>query len=559
MRLYAQSATFDRFLDVADVFWRNNTLPRGDGDAVILTEALHQDIRVTLRNLSVANALRRIFPASVAVVTGTDDDWYGALWSGFDTSLVDRLAGAYGAGHVLDIHELVSRRIATGGRDEPELVVAGRRIADVAPGIPPCDLDAIVEATACRLLRVPRLTAADRAGAAYARVRRRSVEISRCYDALFTTLRPAALITSHVDYNQWGLGVEAAIRHGVPVIHVQSTGTLKAYALFPSQRRGAPTFRAELTHQIGEFFDKHVYGNRAQIRRSAELISWRAKGNLGRPSWWRAGNSADFEVRTAAERHSLRPHGLDRFGFDRDRPVVAVFNHAVSDALGTNVEFFDDLAGWFEETAAYAADRTDASWIFLDHPSQALYDTTRFFERVAARHAVHRHMAFRRSRALSKNMLWSLTDLGITVRGSVSNELPAYGLPTLQAGWSEWSACGLSAVATSREDYWLRLDRAITGIAAGVPQLEPDQVERARLWHWLYRSGADVSTQLVQHWEAKASDDLMLRIQDAMAHVESDGDPLFASVRRMWTRREPMLTRFDMSMSTESLGAELWG
>ncbi|HKD97993.1 MAG TPA: hypothetical protein VKB69_10370 [Micromonosporaceae bacterium] len=559
MRLYAQSATFDRFLDIAETFWRNNTLPTGDDGAVILTEALHQDIRVTLRNLSVANGLRRIFPASIAVVTGTDDDWYEALWSGFDTSLVDRLARAYGAEGVVDIHALVDKRISDDGRDEPELIVTGRRIADVTPGIPAADLDAIVDATACRLLRVPRLTDADRAGATYARVRRRSIEISRYYDMLFTTLRPAAMITSHVDYNQWGLGVEAAMRFGIPVIHVQSTGTLKAYALFPSQRRGAATFRAELTHQIGDFFDKHVYGNREQIRRSAELISWRAKGNLGRPSWWRAGNSADFEVRTGAERESLRPHGLDRFGFDRDNPVVAVFNHAVSDALGTNVEFFDDLGAWFEETVAYAADRTDANWVFLDHPSQSLYDTTGFFEGIAERYAGRRHMAFRRSRALSKNMLWSLTDLGVTVRGSVSNELPAYGLPTLQAGWSEWSACGLSAVASDQDDYWRRLDQMISGIAAGVPQLEPEQVERARLWHWLYRSGADVSTQLVQHWEAKASDDLMLRIYDAMAHIESDGDPLFASVRRMWTRKEPMLTRFDMSMSTESLGAELWG
>jgi hypothetical protein len=92
-----------------------------------------------------------------------------------------------------------------------------------------------------------------------------------------------------------------------------------------------------------------------------------------------------------------------------------------------------------------------------------------------------------------------------------------------------------------------------------VPQLDAEQIERARLWHWLYRSGSDVSTQLVQHWEAMAGDDLMRRIMTAMAHVESDGDPLFASTRRMWTRKEPMLTRFDLSMSAESLGDELWG
>ena len=37
------------------------------------------------------------------------------------------------------------------------------------------------------------------------------------------------------------------------------------------------------------------------------------------------------------------------------KPVVSVFNHAVSDALGTNVEAFADLGEWFEETAEIAA------------------------------------------------------------------------------------------------------------------------------------------------------------------------------------------------------------
>jgi hypothetical protein len=557
MRLHAQPATFDRFLDVASVFWQNNTLPSGPSDdGVILVEALHQDIRVTLRNLSVANGLRRISPASLVAVTGTDDDWFEALWTAFDVSLVDRMARAYGADDVLDIHALVNARLAG---DAETLTVAGRPVRDGGPGIAPDVLDAIVDATACRLLRIPRLTASDRAGATYARVRKRSIEFSRLYDQLFTTLRPKALVTSHVDYNQWGLAVESAMRFGVPVVHVQSTGTLKAYTLFPSARRGAPTFRAELTHSIGEFFDKHVYGNRAQIRRSAELVSWRAKGNLGRPSWWRAGFSAEAELRTGAQRSSLRPHALDRFGFDRDKPVLTVFNHAVSDALGTNVEYFDDLGAWFEQTAAYAADRTDANWLFLDHPSQNLYDRTGFFDSVAGRYRDVPSMAFRRSRSISKNMLWTMTDLGVTVRGSVSNELPAYGIPTLQAGWSEWSSCNLGAVATSQDDYWRRLDQAITGITAGVPQLDAEQIERARLWMWLYRSGSDVSTALVQHWEAMAGDDMMQRIMTAMAHVESDGDPLFAATRRMWTRREPLLTRFDLSMSAESLGDELWG
>src|SRR6185312_13422871 len=137
------------------------------------------------------------------------------------------------------------------------------------------------------------------------------------------------------------------------------------------------------------------------------------------------------------ERARLRTHTATRLGFDPDKPVVTVYNHAVSDALGTNRELFPSLADWFEQTADFAARTPEAQWLFLDHPSQALYDGTGFFARVAKK---HRGLTFRASTSLSKNALWSLTDLGVTVRGSVSNELPAYGIPVVQAGWSEWSS-----------------------------------------------------------------------------------------------------------------------
>ncbi|MQA02890.1 MAG: hypothetical protein GEV07_09265 [Streptosporangiales bacterium] len=550
MRLQAQGREFDRFCSTAEVFWRNNVQRHTTGDERwILVEALHQDIRVSLRNLTVANALRRIFPAKLAVLTGTDEDWYAALWSDFDVAKVEELARAYGADAVIDIHSIIDKRLAA-GIDVPDTIdVAGQRIPmDGAPnGIDPTQLDHVVRATACRVLRVPRLSAADMDGEAYTRVRGRSAEFSRVYDALCHSLQPAALVTSHVDYNHWGLAVESATRFAVPVVHVQSTGSLKAYTLFPEHATGTRTFRGELTVQIGEYFEKYLWANREKIRRSAELVAWRAKGNLGRPSWWRAGSSATMDLATATERAQLRLHAVDRMGFDRDKPVVAVFNHAVSDALNTNLETFDDLAGWFEETAAYARERTDVSWLFLDHPSQALYDVTGFFDEVAERHADAGHMAFRPSRALSKNMLWSMLDLGVTVRGSVSNELPAYGIPAVQAGWSEWSSCGLSRVAADKDDYWAILDHSLDSLCAGDSLITQEQIERARLWHWFYRSGNDVSTPLVPHWDVGASDQLLRVIRIAMAGMECDGDPAFTATRRMWERREPFLTRIDLT------------
>jgi hypothetical protein len=133
------------------------------------------------------------------------------------------------------------------------------------------------------------------------------------------------------------------------------------------------------------------------------------------------------------------------------------------------------------------------------------------------------------------------------VRGSVSNELPAYGIPVIQAGWSEWSACGLSTVVDDADAYWKTLQDSIDAIRDGAALVTDEQVRRARLWLWLYRSGTDVVTPLVPQWEVWPADVLLKTMRAAFRHIESDADPLFAAVERMWTREELMLTRTDFA------------
>ncbi|MFI5494494.1 hypothetical protein [Actinoplanes sp. NPDC051859] len=523
MWLNANGKEFQWFLDSAAVYWEKH-LPQPADDAVVVVEAFHQDIRVNLRNLAFANAIRRIRPARLVVLTGVEDQWRKTLWSGFDVGVVRKVAEAYGATEVIDVWDRV-RRQDTPARDDETIV-------------------AYTDATYCRLAKVPRLPDSYRVRSDY---RLRHAYATRLFDLYQELMRRnvVALVTSHVDYDQWGLAVETARRARIPIIHTQQTGCLKAYGLFPEHDTQTGTFRAELTRQIGDVFESQVWPKRDELRSSAELVAWRAKVNLGRPSWWRGGVAASVDLNNPAERAGLRKHVVDRLGFDPDRPVVTVFNHAVSDALGTNRELFPSLADWFADTAAYAAEHTGAQWIFLDHPSQALYDSTRFFDSVAKRHQGVRHLAFRPSATLSKNALWSLTDLGVTVRGSVSNELPAYGIPVIQAGWSEWSSCGLSTVVEDQDAYWKTLDQSISAIADGTDLVSEEQVRRARLWLWLYRSGTDVVTPLVPQWEVWPADTLFKTMRAAFRHIEADADPLFAAVERMWTRQEPMLTRTD--------------
>jgi hypothetical protein len=543
--------TFEPFCHIARSFWTDNVLP--SGERVVLVEAMSQDLRVTLRNLTVANALRRLESARLVVFSGADEDWNQVVWSYFDLDEITRLARAYGADDVFDAHRLVDDRVA--GRAEPT-PVAGVDLGGDLPesGISAQRFDQIVDATTCRMAKVARLDDSPEHAARRRLVEARSREFARIYDALFTELDVVALVSSHVDYNNFGLAVEASTRHEVPVLFPQSTGGLKVYGLFPERHNPEAPVRAGLTDEIADWFERHIWAHRDLLHRSAELTTWRAKATLGRPSWWRPGrNYSNVELRGATDRDEVRRYAARATGLDPARPVVAVFNHAVSDALGTNVEAFPDLGAWFETTADLAVARRDVCWLFLDHPSQALYDDSRFFERVAERHADQPHMKFMPSMELSKNFLTSLADLVLTVRGSVSNEYPALGIPALQSGWSEWSGCGFTTVAITPEDYVKALDDHLARLIAGESLITPEQVQRARLWTWFYRSASDVPSGLVQQWQVGQSDALFDLLSINMLHVESDADPAFAGMARMWSRREPVMTRVDWEVDRDAL------
>ncbi|GIJ26799.1 hypothetical protein Vqi01_19610 [Micromonospora qiuiae] len=539
MWLGADKKEFEAFLDSASVYWRKN-LGSTPSPRYLVVEVFHQDIRVAMRNLAVANAIRRIVPAQLVVVTGVEQMWHEALWTGFDVTLVERLAAAYGASEVIDLYRLVE-----GATGSVPVELFGRRLTPGA-AISEETLAEFVSATYCRVTKRPHAPEDPTADPRYRRRQALARAISSYYDALLGGGPAVALVTSHVDYDHWGLAVDSARRAGVPVVHTQQTGCLKAYALYPETDSGEFTFRGELTRHLGEFFERRVWSRRAEVRRNAELVAWRSKVNLGRPSWWRGGASASVDITSSAERARLRTHFAARLGFDPARPIVAVFNHAVSDAPGTNHQSFPTLADWFEQTARFASTCTEAQWLFQDHPSQFRYDSTGFFESVARRYERHRHMVFQPSKDLSKNGLWSVVDLGVTVRGSVSNELPAYGIPVIQAGWSEWSDCGLSTVVEDPEAYWKALDSAIAALRNGEETISAEQVERARLWLWFYRSATDLFTPQVPHWEVWPADYLLRAVRTAFRHIESDADPLFEAVERMWTRREPVLTRMDL-------------
>lgn len=546
-------ARFDAMCRATENFWQLNTMPRTSGPLIVV-DMLSQDIRVAIRILTLAASIQRHMNARIVALVGPDSYWKDMIWSYYDLEVMTQIAESYGAAEVLDLQELLtaSRAGVTEFRVLDDTVTIPEQ-----PGTDPQRYQEIAEATQMRALRIPLVTDEVRASEEYLEIEDRNFHYARIMDGLFAH-GVEALITSHIDYHQWGYAVDAAVRHGVTVHHVQSTGSFKSYALFPETVRHDLTPRQNWTLQIAEYFDAYIWPARHVLRRAAETVAFRAKSNYGRPSWWRGGGSiSELGFKTPAERASVREHAMRTLGFDASKPVVTVYNHAVSDAVHSNYEIFDNLADWLIRTVEFAAQHPESNWLILDHPAQPNYDGTMMFEDLAEKYAHLDHMVFRQSMDLSKNVLWSLVDLAVTVRGSVSNEFPAYGVPAIQAGWSEWSHLGFSFRADDQDEYWNLILDSIQRIRDGEQLVSSTMRERARLWLWFYRSATDVSSGFVPHWESSQGDRLYLAVTLACMHVESDGDAGLAAVRRMLKRRDPFLTRIDFAMPTDELADAL--
>lgn len=566
MRVDAPDEVWSRFLGATDTFWTGVHAGRPRASGTVVTEVFSQHLRVAVRNVSVANALRSRIGGPLLVVTGADRRWMGTVWADLDLGRVTEYARASG-GHLFDIQE-AARQLAATRHGKLRLTAMGKSFTADLKDLPDeRDAGAVVRSTWSRVSKSVPYAVPPTGNPDYESFRRHARSLMAVWNALLEAVDAAAFVTSHVDYDQWAPAVTAMLRRRRPVIHVQSTGGLKAYAVWPQDvdehRRSqtgtipeaisshaalGPTFRSVLTPLIGQVFDKLVSEPRRDMDDQAELVTARSKMHLGRPSWWRSGANATLDLRDARERRQFREFAASGLRMDSTRPVVAVFNHAISDAVNTNVEAFDDLSTWFERTVEYAATRTDVAWLFLDHPSQELYDQSGFFESLADRFPGE-HLTYRRSDMLTKNTIWSLVDLGVTVRGSISNELPAFGVGVIQAGWSEWSHCGVSHVGDDQQVYWQLLDQLIERARFGRGTATLDQMRRGRLWQWFYRVAADVNTAFVPHWAALEGPEMLSTLSAALEHAIPEGDPLFESTARLWTNRDCVLSRFDFAAS----------
>ena len=167
------------------------------------------------------------------------------------------------------------------------------------------------------------------------------------------------------------------------------------------------------------------------------------------------------------------------------RKAVVVFSHVLWDAnMFFGEDLFTDQEEWFVETVRAACDNDGVDWIVKLHPanlwkrkrdgaSGELGDLRAIRERVGQ---LPSHVKLMRPEdPIATRSLFAVTDVGVTIRGSVGWELPCFGTPVLTAGSGFYSGRGFTIDSTTRSEYLDLLAHVET-----IAPLGADEVELAR-------------------------------------------------------------------------------
>jgi hypothetical protein len=180
-------------------------------------------------------------------------------------------------------------------------------------------------------------------------------------------------------------------------------------------------------------------------------------------------------------------------GLDHAKRTVVVFSHVLWDAnMFFGRDLFADQEEWFVETVRAAAANERVNWIVKLHPAN-VWKRRRdgvvgeLDEHVAIREQVGELPAhvqlLEPDTEISTWSLFEVTDVGVTIRGSVGFELPCFAKPALTAGTGFYSGRGFTVDSDTREEYLARL-----ASVHELPPLTPEQIELARRHaHALFR------------------------------------------------------------------------
>ena len=184
-------------------------------------------------------------------------------------------------------------------------------------------------------------------------------------------------------------------------------------------------------------------------------------------------------------RRLSREEIVERLGLDPAKRTAVIFSHVLWDAnMFYGRDLFADQEEWFVKTVRAACANDAVNWVLKLHPANvwkrkrdgvtAELDELRTIREHVGQLPAHVKLLEPASE-VSTWSLFGVTDVGITIRGSVGFELPCLGVPVLTAGTGFYSGRGFTVDSASTGEYLARLQRV-----QDVPPPSREAVELAR-------------------------------------------------------------------------------
>ncbi|HEY7533516.1 MAG TPA: hypothetical protein VH681_12155, partial [Nitrospiraceae bacterium] len=183
---------------------------------------------------------------------------------------------------------------------------------------------------------------------------------------------------------------------------------------------------------------------------------------------------------------------VSQLKLDPSKKTAVVFSHILWDATffyGTSL--FQDYETWLIETVKAACRNTALNWVIKLHPDlvwKLKYEkySGELRDAIAIRSEIGilpDHITLvAPDTDINTFSFFEITDLCITVRGTIGIEMACHGIPVLTAGTGRYSGLGFTVDSKTREEYFERLAKAHM-----IPRLSDEQCRLAqRFAHTLF-------------------------------------------------------------------------
>lgn len=185
-----------------------------------------------------------------------------------------------------------------------------------------------------------------------------------------------------------------------------------------------------------------------------------------------------------------RDEVIQQLCLDPNKKTAVVFSHVLWDATffyGTSI--FQDYEMWLIETVKAACKNSNLNWLIKLHPDlvwKLKYEkhTGELRDSIAIRSAVGNlpdHVkVIGPETDVSTLSFFQITDVCVTVRGTIGIEMACYGIPVLTAGTGRYAGLGFTVDSATKDEYLSRLADAHM-----MPRLADAQVELARRFGYM--------------------------------------------------------------------------